>query len=153
MFVSDCPGGLQDGPVGDIQRLLSVLQRKKCHLPWAKKAYSILWHSLQQFVSQLPENQLPTLTQQILHKGSSSGFSFPTSLRDKSALETPSTCTISIQETFYIGKYDKESHLEPIQEMDYNVQQLWEEAALLSNDRRTHWPSCWEVWKPKKLSG
>ena len=30
MLVSDCPGGLQDGPVGDIQCFLSVLQRKKC---------------------------------------------------------------------------------------------------------------------------
>ena len=92
-------------------------------------------YSLQKFVLQLPENQLPILTQQILHKGSSSGFRFPVLLRDKSALEDPLTCTTSIQETLYIGRYDRGYHLDPIPEMDYNVQQLLEEAAQLPFER------------------
>ena len=56
-------------------------------------------YSLQQFVLRLLENQLPILTQQILHKGSSSGFRLPTSLRYKYVLEAPSTCTTSVQDT------------------------------------------------------
>ena len=71
-----------------------------------KKAFSIMLntisfnhYSLQPFVLRLAVHQLPTLSKQIVNKGSSSGFSFPVSLRDRNPLEAASTPTTSVQVT------------------------------------------------------
>ena len=56
-------------------------------------------YSLQPFIIRLAVHQLPTLSQQIINKGSLSGFTFPVSLRDRNRLEPASTPTTSVQVT------------------------------------------------------